>query len=126
MLELCRLEDIPDGGARGFAVEGPEFAQRLVVVRRGEAVYGYVNFCPHVPTRLDYSPGEFLDETGTLLECQGHGAQFRVEDGYCIEGPCEGESLRPAAVRAADGRVWFDREDVALVDEISRVMSDLQ
>jgi len=126
MLELCRLDDIPDGGARGFAVEGPSLAQRLVVARRGDAVYGYVNFCPHVPTRLDYAPGEFLDETGTLLACQGHGALFRIEDGYCIEGPCEGESLRPAPVRVANGRVWLDRAGVALVDELSRVMSDFR
>jgi len=126
MLELCRLADIPDGGARGFAVEGPAFAQRLVVVRRGGAVYGYVNSCPHVPSRLDYFTGEFLDETGRLLECQGHGARFRIEDGVCVEGPCEGESLLPAPVRVADGRVWLDRTGAAVVDEISKVLSDLR
>jgi nitrite reductase/ring-hydroxylating ferredoxin subunit len=126
MLELCRLEDIPDGGARGFAVEGSDFAQRLVIVRRGGTVRAYVNACPHVPTRLDHTPGEFLDATGACLQCQGHGALFRVEDGTCIEGPCEGESLRPAAVRVADGRVWFDRAGAAVVDEISKVLSDLR
>jgi nitrite reductase/ring-hydroxylating ferredoxin subunit len=126
MLELCRLADIPDGGARGFAVEGPGLAQRLVVVRRGDAVFGYVNSCPHVPTRLDYTPGEFLDESGCLLLCQGHGARFRVEDGLCVEGPCEGEALFPAPVRVADGRVWLDRAGAAVVDEISKVLSDLR
>jgi nitrite reductase/ring-hydroxylating ferredoxin subunit len=126
MLELCRLEDIPDGGARGFAVEGPEFAQRLVVVRHGTAAFGYVNSCPHVPTRLDHTPGEFLDETGAYLECQGHGALFRVGDGYCIEGPCKGESLFPAAIRVAEGRVRLDCPGAAVVNEISKVMSDLR
>jgi len=126
MLELCRLADIPDGGARGFAVEGPGLAQRLIVVRRGEAVFGYVNSCPHVPSRLDFEPGEFLDETGRFLECQGHGARFRVEDGHCIEGPCEGRALLPAPVRVAAGRVVLDRAGVAVVDDISKVLSDLR
>jgi len=126
MLELCRLADIPDGGARGFAVEGPDLAQRLVVVRRGGAVYGYVNSCPHVPSRLDFEPGEFLDESGTLLECQGHGARFRVEDGRCVEGPCEGEKLVPVPVSVSDGRIWLDRPGAAVVEEISKVLSDLR
>lgn len=126
MLKLCRLDDIADGTARGFAVEGPDLAQRLLVVRRGGRVYGYVNSCPHVPSRLDIAPGEFLDPSGDLLECQGHGALFRIEDGVCIEGPCEGRSLLPAPVRIADGAVWLDQANVSLVDEIGKVMSDLR
>jgi nitrite reductase/ring-hydroxylating ferredoxin subunit len=126
MLELCRLDDIPDGGARGFSVEGPALAQRLIVVRRGSAVFGYINSCPHVPSRLDFTPGEFLDPDGAYLECQGHGALFRIEDGYCIEGSCEGRSLLAAPVCVADGRVWLDRAGVAVVDEISKFLSDLR
>jgi nitrite reductase/ring-hydroxylating ferredoxin subunit len=125
MLELCRLEDIPDGGARGFAVEGPGLALRLIVVRRGRSACGYVNRCPHVPTRLDHDPGDFLDETGGYLLCGGHAALFRIEDGVCVDGPCEGEALRPVALRLEGERVWLDRDGVALVDEISKVMSDL-
>ena len=125
MLALCRLNDIEDGGARGFAVEGPDVAQRLIVVRMGDAVHGYVNACPHVPMRLDYTPGEFFDAEGRYLHCDGHGALFRVEDGVCVEGPCLGERLVRAPVRVAAGLVCLDRDDVVLVDEISKVMSDL-
>ncbi len=124
MLELCRLDDIPDGDARGFAVEGPGFAQRLLVARRGDAVYGYVNSCPHIPSRLDFATGEFLDAGGHFIQCQGHGAYFRFEDGLCIEGPCEGEALFPVPIRVQDGRIWLERSGVLLVDEISKVLSD--
>ena len=125
MLALCRFNDLGDGEARGFAVEGSTLAQRLIVVRRGDAVHGYVNACPHVPTRLDYTPGEFLDAEGTYLLCDGHGALFRVEDGVCIDGPCLGERLAPVPVHVAHGLVCLDRDDVVLVKEISKVMSDL-
>jgi len=125
MLVLCGLEEIEDGDARGFAVEGPGFAQRIVVARRGEAVYGYVNSCPHALSRLDYTPGSFLDRESGHLYCAVHGAHFRIEDGVCVEGPCMGETLPPARIVLADGRVCLDRDDVRLVDEIGKVLSDI-
>ena len=126
MLELCRLDDLEDGAARGFAVEGPDLAQRLVVVRRGEAVHAYVNSCPHMLSRLDYTPGRFLVKDGAHLHCDGHGALFRVEDGACVAGPCLGQSLTPARVRVEADRLYLDHPDVALVDEISKILSDLR
>lgn len=125
MLILCRIEEIPDGAARGFAVEGPGFAQRIVVARRGDAVYGYVNSCPHALSRLDYTPGAFMDEAGRRLYCAVHGATFRVEDGVCVEGPCLGEALTPARVALVDGRVCLDRDGVRRVDDINKVLSDM-
>jgi nitrite reductase/ring-hydroxylating ferredoxin subunit len=84
---LCRLAEIPDGSARGF---GPIFA-----VRRGDAVFAYVNACPHLGVSLNLIPDRFLDHRGTMIVCALHGALFRIEDGYCIQGPCWGESLEP-------------------------------
>ena len=124
MLTLCRLEEIPDGSACGFAVEGPDFAQRIVVARRGSRVFGYVNSCPHALSRLDFTPGEFMDEEDGHLYCAAHGALFRVEDGVCVEGPCLDEALAPARVTLIDDRVCLERAGVRLVDEISKVLSD--
>ncbi len=125
MLALCSIDAIPDGDARGFAVEGPQLAQRLLVARRGERVYGYVNLCPHALSRLDFEPGEFMDDDGRYLYCGVHGAQFGLEDGNCVSGPCLGQALVTAPIVLRDGTVFLDRDDVALVDEISKVMSDL-
>ncbi len=33
-----------------------------------------------------------------FLACRNHGALFAVEDGFCVAGPCAGESLEPIAV----------------------------
>ena len=89
---LCRVADIPDGGARGFE-PAPGGLTGLFAVRRGETVHVYVNACPHLGISLDGAPDRFLTADGTLLICSNHGAVFRIEDGYCLRGPCSGLSL---------------------------------
>ncbi|MBL23381.1 MAG: (2Fe-2S)-binding protein [Rhodospirillaceae bacterium] len=125
MLELCRLDELEDGEARGFNVEGGEIAQRLIVIRRGEDVKAYVNLCPHIGSRLDgHQLGHFLDEDDPdLLFCDSHAAWFRIEDGECVEGPCTGQKLFPAAVAVDGNRVVYTRDGVELVDEISKIVS---
>lgn len=101
---LCRLEDIPDGGAKGFPGPPGSFTG-LFVVRRGAEVFAYVNSCPHVGLPLDPVPDRFLDRKGELIVCAAHGARFRVEDGHCVSGPCLGDALEPVAVRVEDGEI---------------------
>lgn len=103
--KLCRLDEIAEGEARGFPGPPGDFVG-LFAVRRGDAVHVYANSCPHLGVPLDWSPDEFLDATGTLIQCATHGALFRIADGTCVKGPCAGEALRalPAVVR--DGEVW--------------------
>jgi nitrite reductase/ring-hydroxylating ferredoxin subunit len=102
---LCRVEEIAEGGARGFCFgSGPDFAAVLVVKRAG-ALYAYVNSCPHLGTPLDFLPERFLDRDGRHLLCATHGARFRIEDGYCLDGPCAGKSLKKAAIRVEAGIV---------------------
>ena len=95
---LCRLDDIPDPGARGFELIGTHGAMDVVVVRSGRTVHGYVNSCPHQGTPLETFPDRFLSQDGAELICSTHGARFRIEDGLCTRGPCKGKRLRPAAV----------------------------
>ncbi len=58
------------------------------------AVRAYVNECRHLPIPLGFR-SRLLTEDGAHLVCSTHGATYRVSDGYCIEGPCEGMSLEP-------------------------------
>jgi 8-oxo-dGTP diphosphatase len=57
----------------------------------------YRNVCPHVPIPLDRGGEPLLTEEG-FLACRNHGALFAVDDGFCVAGPCAGESLEPIAV----------------------------
>ena len=103
--DLCRLDDITDGGSAGFTV-----AETLVLaVRQGDAVYAYVNSCPHVGTPLDMWPGRFLTKDGEHILCATHGALFHIEDGQCIAGPCVGRGLK-----AIDVAVQSDKVKISL------------
>ena len=103
-LALCRLDEIPDGGATAVDAVLAYGAESLILLRHGEQVDGYLNVCPHAGRRLDYAPGKFLLKNGTLI-CAVHGATFNRADGLCIAGPCRGEHLRQVAVRVQDGAV---------------------
>ncbi len=96
---LCRLADIADGESNGFIVTRAS-GERLDVlaVRRGNQVFAYINSCPHTQAPLDFVPGAFLTLDKTLIQCSTHGALFRIEDGFCVQGPCAGKSLVPVAV----------------------------
>lgn len=104
---LAALDEIPDGEARGFAVRTPGGAVvQILVVRQGSRVAAYENACPHVGTPLDWTPDEFLDSERRHLMCATHGALFRLEDGVCVAGPCQGDQLEPWPVALRDGAVW--------------------
>lgn len=102
---LCRLYDIPDGGARGFPGPPGSFTG-LFAVRRGRQAAVYVNACPHIGTPLDWAKDRFLSADGAHIVCATHGAHFRVEDGVCISGPCRGDRLEQVVTRIADGIIW--------------------
>lgn len=103
---LCQLSDIEDGQAKGFTLGDGEARRDIFVVREGDAVYGYVNSCPHQGTPLDWTPDTFISEETGLILCATHGAQFEIADGLCVAGPCQGDRLKPVAVAVdAEGRV---------------------
>ena len=103
---LCRLDEIADPGGKGVTLEGAGGARReIVVIRRGEDVFGYVNACPHIGTALETFPDQFLTRDRREILCTTHGARFRIADGYCVVGPCQGLSLTTIAIRLRDGEV---------------------
>lgn len=101
---LCRLADIPEDGARGFAA-APGGFMGLFAVRRAGRVFVYVNSCPHIGLPLEAMPDRFLDHRKQTIICAVHGARFRIEDGMCLSGPCIGELLEPVPSRIVDGHV---------------------
>lgn len=103
---ICKLADLKEKDAKGYSVvldDGGEIP--LVVVRRGNEVFVYRNRCPHTGVNLEWQPDQFFDLSEAFLQCATHGALFRPEDGYCLRGPCAGDSLKSLPVRVVGGEV---------------------
>jgi nitrite reductase/ring-hydroxylating ferredoxin subunit len=102
---LCALAEIPDPGAKGFVFREGEALFLGLVVRVGEAAYGYVDRCPHAGFPLGNFDGRHLTREGDLILCGAHGALFGRVDGACVAGPCAGKALTPWPVRIEDSLV---------------------
>ncbi|MDC8011147.1 Rieske (2Fe-2S) protein [Tahibacter soli] len=100
---LCRVDDVPDGGAVAVDVASSTGGFSVMVLRQGERVYAYHNECPHAGRRLDWSPGKFLIKDGVII-CAAHGATFDVPTGACLGGPCR-SGLAGVPVSIVDGNV---------------------
>ena len=109
---LCRVEDIADPGSKGFP-PAPGGFTGLFAVRRGEEVRVYVNACPHIGISLDWMPDRFLSADRQFIVCATHGAEFRLDDGFCVRGPCQGDRLELVPLQIEDGELLVP-EDAGL------------
>jgi nitrite reductase/ring-hydroxylating ferredoxin subunit len=66
----------------------------------------YLNVCAHQAVPLDVGADSPMSDDGYHLLCHQHGAIYRPNDGYCVSGPCKGESLVRVAIESVspDGR----------------------
>ncbi len=86
---------------------------RAFALRFGGRVVAYLNRCAHVPTELDWQPGEFLDRDREFILCAVHGASYAPQSGQCVGGPCGRGRLTPLQVSERDGEVyWYPSRDI--------------
>jgi nitrite reductase/ring-hydroxylating ferredoxin subunit len=113
---VCRQEDLVRGVARSAQLgHDEEGLPILALLLRDEdgAIVAYRNLCRHLPVPLDVGTGRVLSADRTHLVCATHGATYRLRDGYCVKGPCEGLSLRRLQVREDRGDLYVsDAPDV--------------
>jgi nitrite reductase/ring-hydroxylating ferredoxin subunit len=86
---------------------------RAFALRFDGNVVAYLNRCVHVPTEMDWQPGEFLDIDRRWILCSIHGASYEPRDGRCVGGPCGRGRLTPVRVEEEDGQVyWYPSRDI--------------
>jgi len=92
------LNNIPVDSAKEFDYDN----RSIFVVRTKKGFYAYENRCPHRGTPLNWLPDKFLTFDNELIQCATHGAQFRIEDGFCVWGPCEGDCLEKVKIHGTN------------------------
>ena len=107
-LPLCASTELADGG-RAWVWDLMQYGRpaRAFVLRFEGELRAYLNRCLHVPTEMDWQPGEFLDGDKRFIVCSIHGATYEPSDGRCVGGPCGRGKLTPVAVKEFDGQVYW-------------------
>jgi nitrite reductase/ring-hydroxylating ferredoxin subunit len=112
---LCAADELTERGrAVGFDVMLWRQPARAFAMRFDGRVVAYLNRCAHVPTEMDWQPGEFLDADKRHLVCSIHGATYEPTTGHCVGGPCGRGRLMPIELCEHDGQVyWYPSRDIA-------------
>ena len=112
---LCRADELAERGrAVVFDVLLWRQPARAFALRFDGRLVAYINRCAHVPTEMDWQPGEFLDAERRNIVCSIHGATYAPESGRCVGGPCGRGRLIALEVSESDGQVyWYPSRDIA-------------
>jgi nitrite reductase/ring-hydroxylating ferredoxin subunit len=111
---LCAGSELSEAGrARVFDVLLWKQPARAFALRFEGRVVSYLNRCAHIPTEMDWTPGEFLDADRRFIVCSMHGAVYEPTNGQCIGGPCGRDRLMAIDVIERDGQVyWYPSADI--------------
>ena len=90
---VCHINTLQDHQTYGFQIDLGNEELDIIVLRQGKEIRAWLNHCPHLGIPLNWQPDKFLSLEGTHIQCSTHGALFTLEEGYCIAGPCRGQSL---------------------------------
>ena len=101
---------MPPGQTRGFAPAREGGPGLFAVHHFREGILVYINSCPHLGVPLDWVEGRFLNLDGTRIMCATHGAEFRINDGMCVRGPCRGDALTKVPCTIENGIVMVPPE----------------
>lgn len=105
------VAELDDPGCREFAIGDGDWPFRGFVVRQGESVFAYQNFCVHVGHPLNWSPHKFLTKDKSAIICSSHGATYDIQTGECFAGPGAGGVLQKVGVSVRDGIVYVTGPD---------------
>lgn len=100
---VCSMEELTDGSAKRFMLSGRD----LIVIRIKGKLFAYRNECPHMNLPLtNRSKGIFDKDQGRLV-CMQHAAEFDIENGFCVKGPCQGMELESVNIETNNGKLFL-------------------
>lgn len=91
---LCKKSDVSAGDVIEFNFgETKKTLFRMFLYNDNGVVRAYMNMCPHFSVPLNVEPRAFFTSNKSHFMCSIHYAKFNLNDGHCIDGPCEGLGL---------------------------------
>lgn len=106
---ICCSDELAEGECLEFSLSCGDRPWECFLLRHGGHYYAYRNACPHTGAPLNWMPNIFLNFEGDLIQCAIHGALFRIEDGGCLHGPCNGRPLTLLELRLEGADVWVQQ-----------------
>jgi nitrite reductase/ring-hydroxylating ferredoxin subunit len=100
-----RLDELSEVSCREFSIGEGDWPFKGFIVRQGDELHAYQNYCMHVGHPLNWKPDEFLTKDRSQIMCASHGALYEIDSGLCIAGPCLGKVLNRVDVRVEDGNI---------------------
>ena len=102
---LMDVNDVVEGECKTIRVPDGAYEKEVFIVLKDSQFHAYENVCPHTGAPLDWMPDQFLNLDKTHIQCSTHHALFRIDDGFCVSGPCAGKVLKKIEVYVEGDKV---------------------
>lgn len=109
-IEVAGADEVPDGRARTFSVEG----RRVAVARANDQLYAVQDLCTH-----DDGPLGEGSLDGFAIQCPRHGAKFDVRSGAVLQMPAV-QPIDTFPIMEKNGKILIavpEEEDDEMVDD---------
>ena len=106
---MAQWLEVTDGGVVFWSQGEGKEAFRLIILRSGKQVYGYVNRCAHFGVPLAAKREQLIFRPHESISCNVHYARYGWEDGKCISGDCDGEGLLVVPLEVVEGQILIAR-----------------
>ncbi|QOR40802.1 Rieske 2Fe-2S domain-containing protein [Billgrantia diversa] len=83
---LVKQEELTPGEAHSLTLKSEKGTFPLLLIRLDDALFGYVNACPHQFLPLDQRGSRVLSRDGEQLRCSNHDASFSTRTGEGLGG----------------------------------------
>lgn len=96
--------------AKTLVVNTPDYPKEVVLIKHEEEVKAYENNCPHQDVPLNEAYKIDVNPFDKTLKCSVHEAFFNIEDGECVEGPCQNDYLTEVPIRINEqGNIFIQK-----------------
>jgi nitrite reductase/ring-hydroxylating ferredoxin subunit len=105
---LCKEDELEELTTKQFEYLYLGDIHHGFVINCQGKLFAYENKCPHTGVELNWQENSFLNYDNSNIQCATHGAQFQINDGFCIWGPCIGQYLKEIPLKVVSNKVYLD------------------